>query len=381
MPELSPQNKAQRLRIYISESDRWRGKALDSALLDLLRAQKAAGATVFRGMAGFGAHSHLHSSSIEVLSMDLPVVVEVVDTPEKISSILALVYPMVGEGLITLEDVRVVKYTHCFLNLLPADRLVAEVMTREVFVLKASMPVHQAWRDMLSNRMKAMPVLDEADRVVGILTNEDLLERAGIQQRLSIAIRMDAAEINAEMRSLENSPLTVADVMTTPVVTTLESESLGAAVSRMVKAGLKRLPVMDKNEKLVGMLSRLDVLRQVADSSSSPQTRAGMRTVKEVMSQDVPLIHQTDGLAAIIQKLIQTGSNRLVVVDEAGKAIGVVSDSDVVARIQPTRRRSILEAFRQIGAPPPGAETARELMSPQALTARSEEHTSELQSR
>jgi CBS-domain-containing membrane protein/PII-like signaling protein len=372
MPNLSLQKKAKRLRIYISESDRWRGKALDAQLLETLRAKGMAGATVFRGISGFGAHSRIHTTRIEVLSFDLPVVIEVVDTPENIESILDVVYPMVREGLMTVEDVQIVKYTHRFLNPLPADRLVSEVMTRKVITLLSTTPIHQAWKQMLENQVKATPVTDQAGKVVGILTDEDLLERAGVQQRLSVAIRMDASEINQELHGLESSPLTVADVMTKPVVTILADETLGVATVRMVKSGLKRLPVVDSEEKLVGILSRLDILRQVANAPFAvPETRlpeGTVKTVKEMMSSDIPMVSQDDDLSSIIEKFSKSYSHRLVVVDSEGKAVGLISDSDVIARVQPFKRRGILDAFRQIGKPPVGKETAFDLMSPNPLT-------------
>jgi CBS domain-containing protein len=373
MPDLSLQKKAQRLRIYIGESDRWRSKPLDTVLLEMLRARGMAGATVFRGAAGFGAHSRIRSVSIEVLSMDLPVVIEVVDAPEKITAVLEVIYPMVREGLITVEDVQIVKYTHRFLNPLPADKLVSEVMTRTVVSLTPDMPIHQAWKQMLEKVIKAAPVVDAAGKVVGILTNEDLLDRAGVQQRLSVAIRMDAAEINHELQSLQTSPLKVADVMTQPVISVLESEALGVATSQMVKANLKRLPVVDATGQLVGILSRLDILRQVADSPHVTRLTHGpvgaMRTVSDIMTSDIPMVNQDDDLPTLIEKFSQSDSYRLIVVDSDGKAIGLVSDSDVVSRIQPAKRRSILNALRRLGKPPAGKETAFDLMSPGLLTA------------
>jgi uncharacterized protein len=112
MADPSTYPDGQRLRIYIGESDRWHGKPLDAALLETLRGHGMAGATIFRGYAGFGAHSRFRSAAQEALSVDLPVVIEVVDTPEMIAALLNVVDPMVREGLITLEDVRIVKYTH-----------------------------------------------------------------------------------------------------------------------------------------------------------------------------------------------------------------------------------------------------------------------------
>jgi CBS domain-containing protein len=372
MPDLSLHKKAQRLRIYIGESDSWRGKALHTELLEMLRAKGMAGATVFRGVAGFGAHSRIHTTRMEILSFDLPVVIEVVDTAENIEAILDVVYPMVREGLITVEDVQIVKYTHRFLNPLPADRLVSDVMTPEVITLSPEAPIREAWKLMLEKQVKAAPVTDRAGKVVGILTDEDLLERAGVQQRLSVAIRMDASEINQELQAMENSPLTVADVMTKPVVTIFSDETLGVATSRMVKSGLKRLPVVNAKEKLVGILSRLDILRQVANSPFSlpaAHLPAGtLKIVRDIMSANIPMVSQDDDLSSIIEKFSKADSHRLIVVDSEGKAVGLISDSDVIARVQPSKRKGILDAFRQIGKPPVGKETAFDLMSPKPLT-------------
>jgi CBS domain-containing protein/PII-like signaling protein len=373
MPELSLQKKAKRLRIYISEKDRWRGNSLDVALMELLRENGIAGATEFRGIAGFGAHSLIHTIRIEVLMSDLPIVIETIDTEEKITNILDLIYPMVREGLITVDEIEIVKYTHRYLNPLPADKLVSEVMTQNVVSLRPEMAVQQAWDQMLKNKVKATPVIDSAGRVVGILTDEDLLERAGIQQRLSVALRMDADEVTQDLRLLESSPLTVNDVMTQPVITALENESLGVATSRMVKSGLKRLPVVDNEGKLVGVLSRLDILRQVANityETPVPQFPSkAVRTVSDIMSSEIPMVNQDDDLSLIIEKFSKSDSHRLIVVDSDGKAIGLLSDSDVVMRVQPAKRRSILDAFRNIGKPAIGKETAFDLMSPGLLTA------------
>ncbi len=98
------------VRIFIGESDRWHHAPLATALVERLRREGFAGATVFHGVAGFGAHSVLHTTSLLRLSEDLPVLVEVVDTPERIDQLVPILDEMVGEGLVTLEKVRVLKY-------------------------------------------------------------------------------------------------------------------------------------------------------------------------------------------------------------------------------------------------------------------------------
>jgi PII-like signaling protein len=98
------------VRVFIGESDLWHHRPLHAALLERLRHEGFAGATVFRGVAGFGAHSVVHTSHVLRLSEDLPVVLEVVDTAERVERLLPVLDEMVGEGLVTMEKVRVVKY-------------------------------------------------------------------------------------------------------------------------------------------------------------------------------------------------------------------------------------------------------------------------------
>lgn len=98
------------LRIFIGESDKWRHQPLSVALLERLRKEGFAGATVFHGVAGFGARSVLHTAHLLRLSEDLPIVVEVVDSEEHVERLIPILDEMVTEGLVTLEKVRVIKY-------------------------------------------------------------------------------------------------------------------------------------------------------------------------------------------------------------------------------------------------------------------------------
>lgn len=100
------------LRIFIGESDRWRGQPLYEAVVLRAREMHLAGATVLRGPMGFGKTSRLHTSKILRLSMDLPMVIEIVDSEEKINGFLPVLGEMMGGGLVTLEKVRVIHYGH-----------------------------------------------------------------------------------------------------------------------------------------------------------------------------------------------------------------------------------------------------------------------------
>ena len=98
------------MRIHIGERDRYHGKPLYEAIVLRLRERGFAGATVFRGIMGFGASAGIHSEKVLRLSLDLPLVVECVDTEEKIQSVLPELDEMIGGGLITLERAQVIMY-------------------------------------------------------------------------------------------------------------------------------------------------------------------------------------------------------------------------------------------------------------------------------
>ena len=95
------------LRIFIGESDRHDGKLLHEWIVMKARAEGLAGATVIRAMMGFGAHSRLHTFKIERLSQDLPIIVEIVDTRDKLENFLTLIDNEIEEGMATLEEVRI----------------------------------------------------------------------------------------------------------------------------------------------------------------------------------------------------------------------------------------------------------------------------------
>ncbi|HLO00884.1 MAG TPA: DUF190 domain-containing protein [Pyrinomonadaceae bacterium] len=103
---------AKLLRIYIGEDDRWEDAPLHEAIVKKLRMMDIAGATVYRGLIGYGAQNRVHRPGFLGLSSDLPIMLSVIDTEEKIRGVLPVLDEMVDEGLIALSDVEIIKYTH-----------------------------------------------------------------------------------------------------------------------------------------------------------------------------------------------------------------------------------------------------------------------------
>lgn len=98
------------LRIFIGEADKWQGEPLYQAIVHLAKKEGMAGATALKGFMGFGCKSHLHTAKLLRLSEDLPIVIEIVDSEEKINRFLPHLDDMVKEGLITLERANVILY-------------------------------------------------------------------------------------------------------------------------------------------------------------------------------------------------------------------------------------------------------------------------------
>jgi len=103
-------SEAKLLRIFIGEADKLEGKPLYEVIVNLARKQGMAGATVIRGLMGFGANSRMHTAKILRLSEDLPIVIEIVDKPENIDTLLPHLDGIIKEGMVTLEKVRVISY-------------------------------------------------------------------------------------------------------------------------------------------------------------------------------------------------------------------------------------------------------------------------------
>lgn len=108
MPKIASQ--AKRLRIYIGESDRWKRQSLFNAIVTKAKELDLAGATVSRGLMGYGADKRIHTASIVDLSSDLPILVEIIDSEEYIAKLLPYLDEMLEKGLVTLDDVEVIKY-------------------------------------------------------------------------------------------------------------------------------------------------------------------------------------------------------------------------------------------------------------------------------
>lgn len=370
-------DSATRIVIYIGEDARWHGKPLYMAVLEYLRQGGAAGATVLRGVAGFGAHSRIHSVSLIDLAADLPLCIEWIDAPETVARLLPGVREMVKEGLITSETVDVVSVT-ARRSGDPLAQSVRAIMSSDVTVVQPATPVTEVMDLLLQRGYRALPVVDDTHRLVGILTDGDLLRRANLPARLGLQAELTEEERASQTASLQN--LSAGQIMTRSVVSVADDDSARKAAELMVQRRLKRLPVVDRQGRLCGLVSRLDVLRTVNSEADSVETQAVAPRpgagIAEMLDPDVPTVKPEATLDQVMNALETHHQRRVVVVDGRNHVVGIISDGDLLRRVRRTQRPGLLQQLRSLitgehiaeAGMPDTTQTAAELMTTPVIT-------------
>jgi CBS domain-containing protein len=373
------QGKAVRVTIYIGESDRWHGKPLYMALLEHLRRNGAAGATVLRGVAGFGAHSRIHSTSLVDLSADLPIQIEWIDQPEIVDRLLPEVRALVTEGLIACEEITVLRYTAGGSDD-PLAQPVRAIMRDGVTVVHPATPAGEVMALLLQRGYRALPVVDDAGRLAGIITDGDLLRRAELPARLGLQADLTAEERASQTAHLNH--LQAGQIMTTPVVSIGAEESVRKAAEVMVQRRIKRLPVVDGQDGLVGLVSRLDVLRSVEFQTGGAEVQAAAprrgASIAELLEPDAPAVLPEATLEAVMAALETHHQRRVLVVDGRRRPLGIITDGDLLRRVRRAQRPGWLQRLRSLAsgertvAPgqPDNSQTAAELMTAPVIAVR-----------
>ena len=354
---------ATKVSIFIGERDRWGQKSLYMAILEMLKAEDCAGATVLRGLAGFSAHGRIRTARIVDLSTDLPLIIEWVDDPARVARVMPQLVEMVSEGLIICQQVEVVTYGHRGLRVLRAAAPVHDLMSREVRTVTPDTPVAQAVEMLISQAYRSLPVVDASRRIVGILTDGDLLARLGLPHA-SVQSALTAAELGRELDALRRNGQTVAALMVSPVVTTTEDAPIADAMRVMAARGIKRVPVVDRSGRVVGIVSRVDVLRALAQPLASEASERALppgqhTTVSEVMVTDLATVPSTTPLNVIVDLLVTTAQRRIVVVDAQRHVLGIITDGDLLRRARDAEGAGLLQTFaRRLGS---GGDTTIDL--------------------
>ncbi|HYL42939.1 MAG TPA: DUF190 domain-containing protein [Ktedonobacteraceae bacterium] len=362
------QGKAQCLTVYLDESDQWQGMPLYAAIVQFLRDNGCAGATAIRAVAGYGAGTRLHKDSGWHLSSDAPLIIQVIDQPDRIRRMLPQLQEMLHGGLITLHDVEVLKYTHALPHGLPTRLPVRQVMETSLTSVSPTTPVAAIIDVLLEAPFRVLPVVDERRQLQGIISTGDLINADILPMRRGLvrkAMNLDdttAEAIEAPLQQARLSSRTAQEIMNRQVQTVRPDQSLGEAAEIMLAANLRRLPVVDADGTLIGMLARTDLLRAAVTSpvinadvsrAKQPLTRTNslpgipvqQQPIENYITTDVATVGEQAPLAEVIDILVPSALKRVVVIDQQHHVRGIISDVDILAHIQEEMRPRFLSVL------------------------------------
>jgi CBS domain-containing protein len=362
------QGKAEVLTIYVGESDQWQGTSVYVALVQFFREHGCAGATVMRAVAGYGAGRRLHHEGGWHLSSDAPIVVQVVDQPERLHRLLPQVQEMVPGGLITLHETTVLKYTHARRQGLPTKLPVRQIMETAVTAVAPETPVARVVEILLEASFRVLPVVDAQHHLLGMIGTRDLIEagllpvRRGIIRAARQLGDQTAEAVETSLEQTRQETRQASNIMNRQIRSITPTQTVREAAQIMLETGLRSLPVVETDGRLIGMLTRMNLLQVVvtsplmspqASTLSQPLRYTGSLEHADVRQQpvaaflhpDVAAVEEDTPIAEVIDALVSSPYKRVPVVDRDQRVLGIISDVDILLNMQAHARPGWLTAL------------------------------------
>jgi CBS domain-containing protein len=324
------------INVYTAEEIRHHGQPLYDALVQYVKSLKiAARCFVTRGAAGCYESGEVASRNILTISYNLPVKIEIILPATEAQQVLPAIENMVTDGIVAVQDMKVSTYrTRKYL--IPRQLKVKDIMTAAPQRVAQDTPANEVLRILLPAFFSGLPVVDHADRPVGIITQGDLIDRG--QMPLRLGLLAASADHRRDQANKSLAVKTASDVMTQPAVTISLDRPVTEGVDLMLKSKIKRLPVVNENGVLAGMLSRLDVFQTIAREAphwESIRQRdvsvENLRYVADIMRRDTQTVTPDAPAAEVIRVIDTDDIQRVAVVDPDGRFRGLISDRDLLA--------------------------------------------------
>jgi CBS domain-containing protein len=342
------------IEIFTSEEARWKGSPLYEAVIRAVAREKsAARCLVSRAIGGCYENGELASHRVLDLSYNMPIKIEIILLAPELERILSRVEEIVTDGIVVVEDMEI-RLHRTTGGLLPRGILVRDVMTPTPVSVMPQTGLRDLIALLVRSEFDGVPVTDGGGSLVGMVTQEDLVSKGRVRLRPDLlAGLLTGADIEkvAEDQLFVGPPafLNAADVMTPGPATVGQDVSLAEAVKIMAAKNLKRLPVVDGEKHLVGMLARIDILRLASTSSSRRQmltqygaTVTGATPVGGTKLMQVPTV-SPDTPASEILDLLDDESQRVVVLGSDGVLLGIISDRDLLPLLDPKGKHKARE--------------------------------------
>jgi CBS domain-containing protein len=324
------------IEIFTSEEARWQGEPLHSAIVQLVHSLKiAARCLVTRGIEGAYESGEMATGRIEVLSYNMPLRITIVAPFAEADQILTKIEEMVSDGIVAVQDMQVLAHKTRGL-LIPKQTRVRDIMTPSPQKVGLDTSLADVARLLLSSTFTGLPVVDEANRPVGVISQGDLIYKAGMPLRLGLLAASDKGKVSNIITTL--APRRAREVMTRPAVCIEQDKWATDAVNLMLKKQVKRLPVVDAEGKLVGMLSRLDVFHTILQACPDWQAFQkqkiavdNLQFVSDIMRRDTYTVFPDTPVDEVIQLIDCSDIRRVAVVDREGRLLGLISDRNLLA--------------------------------------------------
>ena len=253
------------IEIYTSEEVRCGKKVLHEEIVACIRQLKiAARCIVSKGIEAVYEDGEIATQKMLNLSYNMPLKIEIILPASERKQVLNKLEPMVCEGIISWRDLNVRTYK-TRKRLFPRQIRLKDVMTPSPCSVLQTTPLDEVVRRLLSATFTGMPVVNEDNRPVGIISQGDLIYRAGMPIRLALMARSDPVTLDKMLNGLASRQ--ASEIMTQPPVYIQETELLTAAVDLMLKKNVKRLPVVNAWGRLTGIVSRMDVFKTITRES------------------------------------------------------------------------------------------------------------------
>ena len=323
------------IEIFTSETAKYKGHSLSMALVQRVHDLRiAARCMVSTGVAGCYENGDIATRGIEVLSFNMPIKIEIVLPSAELDRVLPIVEEIVTDGIVMVEemDIRVHRVNAL---LIPRNLRVLDIMTRNPLSVSPNATATDIVRILLSNTFNGIPVVDENNKPIGIVTQGDLIQRAGMPIRIGLLKDLGQENMDATLQNMAGKM--AIKIMTHPVVTVPEDMHVPQAVDLMLQHHLKRLPVVNQDGVLTGMLARMDVFRTVTRENPDWSTivKHGVevnhpRRAADLMSNDVHKVLAGASIEEVMHMIDDSDLQRVAVVDNGGRLVGVISDRDIL---------------------------------------------------
>jgi len=338
------------IEIFTSEKVRWKGRPLNEAVVQYVHDLKiAARCLVTRAVDGCYESGEVATGRLEVLSYNMPLRIAIVLPAAEIERVLPEVEAMVEDGIVAVHHLDVVSHK-TRKQLVPRQIKVRDIMTPDPRKVSLTTPLDQVVRLLLSSIFTGVPVVDDADRPAGVITQGDLIYKGKMPMRLGLLAESGSEKLDAVLAAL--AAKSAEEVMTSPVIAIGQDQFVKDAVDLMLSKGVKRLPVVDDKGKLTGMLSRLDIFRTIMQASpdwdafkQQNLTVGDVCTVSDIMRRDTHAVLPETPVDEIIRMIDSNDIQRVTVVDKAGHFLGLISDRDLLVAFSPDFPDAIWDQF------------------------------------